>query len=133
MVQEPNKVELWKKRHFKGKKNGDGAACLKYSVRIFVEEIFIKQIHVLNILNMLHNLVFFSSKLRLFHNATLFGYCIIHILNTGWAKIKKKIRRQRVKLKCIVCEARNRVRFHLQPDEQDPIEDNSYIMYKKKI
>ena len=30
---------------------------------------------------------FFSSKCRLFHNATLFGSCIIHILNTGCAKI----------------------------------------------
>jgi hypothetical protein len=40
---------------------------------------------------------FFSSKRRLFHNATFFGSCIIHILHTGCAKIKKKIRRQRVK------------------------------------
>jgi hypothetical protein len=40
---------------------------------------------VLNILNMLHNLrFFFSSKCRLFQNATLFGYCI---LNTECAKI----------------------------------------------
>ena len=30
---------------------------------------------------------FFSSKCRLFHNATFFGYCIIHILHTGRAKI----------------------------------------------
>jgi len=27
--------------------------------------------------------LFFSSKCRLFHNATFFGYCIIHILYTG--------------------------------------------------
>jgi len=27
----------------------------------------------------------------LFHNANLFGSCIIHILYTGCAKIKKKI------------------------------------------
>ena len=48
---------------------------------------------------MLYNLHFFSSKCRLFHNATLFGFCITHILNTGCAKIwkKKKIRRQKVK------------------------------------
>jgi hypothetical protein len=47
---------------------------------------------VLNILNMLHNLrLFLSSKCRLFHNATLFGSCIIHILNTECAKIYKKI------------------------------------------
>ena len=52
--------------------------------------IFIQQIYVLNILNMLHNLRFFfflSSKCRLFHNATFFGSCIIDILNTGCAKI----------------------------------------------
>ena len=59
--------------------------------------IFIQQISVLNILNMLYNLYFFSSKCRLFYNATWFGFCITHILNTGCAKIwKKKIRRQKV-------------------------------------
>ena len=48
---------------------------------------------------MLYNLHFFSSKCRLFHNATLFGFCITHILNTGCAKIwKKKIRHQKVKV-----------------------------------
>ena len=52
--------------------------------------IFIQQISVLNILNMLYNLHFFSSKCRLFHNATLFVFCITHILNTGSAKIWKK-------------------------------------------
>ena len=31
-----------------------------------------------------------SSKCRLFHNATLFGFCITHILNTECAKIWKK-------------------------------------------
>jgi hypothetical protein len=31
---------------------------------------------------------FFSSKCRLFHNATFFGSCIIHILYTGCAKIE---------------------------------------------
>ena len=48
---------------------------------------------------MLYNLHFFSSKCRLFHNATLFGFCITHILNI-WKKfenLKKKIRRQKVK------------------------------------
>ena len=39
---------------------------------------------------MLCNLHFFPSKCRLFHNATLFGFCITHILNTGCAKIWKK-------------------------------------------
>jgi hypothetical protein len=33
--------------------------------------------------------VFFSLKCSLFHNANLFGSCIIHILYTGCAKIKK--------------------------------------------
>ena len=40
---------------------------------------------------------FFSSKCSLFHNANLFGSCIIHILYTGCVKIKKKFWRQRVK------------------------------------
>ena len=35
--------------------------------------------------------VFFSSKCRLFHNATFFGSRIIHILNTECAKIWKEI------------------------------------------
>jgi len=30
---------------------------------------------------------FFSSKCRLFHNATFFGSCIINALHTGCAKI----------------------------------------------
>ena len=36
---------------------------------------------------MLHILRFFSSRCRLFHNAIFFGFCNIHILNTGCAKI----------------------------------------------
>ena len=39
---------------------------------------------------MLYTLRFFSSKCSLFHNANLFGSCIIHILYTWCAKIKKK-------------------------------------------
>ena len=38
---------------------------------------------------MLYTLRFFSSKCSLFHNANLFGLCIIHILYTGCAEIKK--------------------------------------------
>ena len=38
-----------------------------------------------------HSPFFFSSKCSLFHNANLFGSCIIHILYTGCAKIKKII------------------------------------------
>jgi len=34
---------------------------------------------------------FFSSKCSLFHNSNFFGSCIIHILYTGCAKIKKII------------------------------------------
>jgi len=37
IIQEPNMVALWNKRHFLEKKNGKYAACLKYSVRIVVE------------------------------------------------------------------------------------------------
>ena len=33
--------------------------------------------------------LFFSSKCSLFHNANLFGSCIIHILYTGCVEIKK--------------------------------------------
>ena len=47
---------------------------------------------------MLYTLRFFSSKCSLFHNANLFGSCIIHILYKGCAKFKKKyFRRQKVK------------------------------------
>ena len=43
-------------------------------------------------LNMLYTLRFFlSSKCSLFHNGNLFGSCIIHILYTVCAEIKKKI------------------------------------------
>jgi len=44
----------------------------------------------MNILIMVYNLRFFSSKCSLFHNSNVFGSCIIHILYTGCAKIKKK-------------------------------------------
>ena len=38
---------------------------------------------------MVYTLRFFSSKCSLFHHSNLFGSCIIHILYTGCAKIKK--------------------------------------------
>jgi len=38
---------------------------------------------------MVYTLRFFSSKCSLFHNSNLFSSCIIHILYTGCAKIKK--------------------------------------------
>jgi len=53
--------------------------------------IFIQQIYVLNILNMVYTVRFFSSKSSLFHNSNIFSSCIIQILYTGCAKIKKKI------------------------------------------
>ena len=37
-----------------------------------------------------------SSKCSLFHNANVFGSCIIHILYTGCAKIKKKFQYQKL-------------------------------------
>jgi hypothetical protein len=43
---------------------------------------------------------FFSSKCRLFHNATIFYPCIIHILHTGCAKnLNVKLRCQRLTFK----------------------------------
>jgi hypothetical protein len=44
-------------------------------------------IYVLNFLNMLHNLCFFSAKCLYFIMLPFFGSCIIRILNTGCAKI----------------------------------------------
>jgi hypothetical protein len=41
IIQEPKKVALWNKLHFE-EKNGECAACLKYSVLIFAEKIYIK-------------------------------------------------------------------------------------------
>ena len=38
---------------------------------------------------MLYTLRFFPSKCSLFHNANMFGSCIIHILHTGVLKLKK--------------------------------------------
>ena len=53
--------------------------------------IFIQQIWVPNILNMLYTLrLFLSSKCSLFHYSNLFGSCIIQILYTGVLKLKKK-------------------------------------------
>ena len=41
--------------------------------------------------------VFSPSKCSLFHNSKVFGSCIIHILYTGGAKIKKKSGAKRLK------------------------------------
>jgi len=48
---------------------------------------FIEQIQVLNILNIVYSLRFFSSKCSLFHNSNVFGSCFIRILYTGCVKI----------------------------------------------
>ena len=40
---------------------------------------------------MVYTLLFFSSKCSLFHDSNVFCSCIIHILYTGCAKIKKKV------------------------------------------
>ena len=48
--------------------------------------IFIQQIYVQDILNMVYTLRFFSLQ----NNSNVFGSCTIHISYTGCAKIKKK-------------------------------------------
>jgi len=53
--------------------------------------IFIQQIYVLNILNVVYTPRFFSSKWNLFHNSNIFGSCIIHFLYTVVLKLKKII------------------------------------------
>jgi hypothetical protein len=53
--------------------------------------IFIQQISVLNILNMLYNLHFFSLQDAVyFITLHIFGSCITHILNTGVLKFEEK-------------------------------------------
>ena len=39
IIHEPKKLALWNKRHFEDK-NGECAACLKYSLLIVVEKIY---------------------------------------------------------------------------------------------
>jgi hypothetical protein len=64
----------------------------KYLLNIFntVFEVFIKQISLLNILNKLYISVL-SLENTLSHNTTLFGFCTVQNLNTGCAKILKKL------------------------------------------
>ena len=76
--------------------------------------VFIQQIQVLNILNMVYTLRFFSTKCSLFHNSNVLVSCIIHILYTGCAKIKKKFRRQKVNI--------NKKHTHIR---QDPLHEES--------
>ena len=63
-------------------------APLNSKVRFYI---FIQQIYVLNILNMVYTLRYFLFKCSLFHNSNVFGSCVIQILYTGCAKIKKII------------------------------------------
>jgi len=51
---------------------------------------------VLNILNMVYTLRFLLFKCSLFHNSNVFGSCIIHILYTECAKIKKNYSAKRL-------------------------------------
>ena len=44
----------------------------------------------MNTLNMVYTLRVFLFKMQFFHNSNIFGSCIIHILYTERAKIKKK-------------------------------------------
>ena len=53
--------------------------------------IYSTNIYVLNTLNMVYTLRFFSLKCSFFHNSNVFGSCVIHVLYTGYAKIKKLI------------------------------------------
>jgi len=64
--------------------------------RIVAFYVFIQQIYVLIFQTWYILSVFISSKCSLFHNSNVFGSCIIHILYTGCAKIKKKFWRQKV-------------------------------------
>ena len=66
--------------HYSGR-----TALLTSKVAFYV---FIQQIYVLNILNMVYSLRFFFSKSSLFNNSNVFGSYIIHILYTGCAKMK---------------------------------------------
>jgi hypothetical protein len=52
-----------------------------------------------------HSPFFPLQKCRLFHNATFFGTCIIHILYTGVLKFERKFRRQRVNSRAKIPDA----------------------------
>ena len=64
---------------------------------------------------------FFFSKCSLFHNANLFGSCIIHILYTGCAKIKKKYSGAK-RLK--------EIRYAGHVEDMSVTRNGSYILFK---
>jgi len=55
--------------------------------RRYILNIYSTNIHTEYFKHAAYSPFFSSSKCRLFHNATLFGSCIIRILPTGCAKI----------------------------------------------
>ena len=66
---------------------------------------------------------FFPSKCSLFHNSNLFGSCIIHILYTGCAKIKKNYGAKRLMwLFCWLSLAtRNAILSEMKPHTESPL------------
>ena len=61
----------------------------KLTSKLFILYIYSTNIGTEYFKDALYSPFFFSSKCSLFHNANLFGSCIIHILYTECAKIKK--------------------------------------------
>ena len=67
---------------------------------------------------MVYTLRFFSSKYSLFHNSNIFVSCIIHILYTGCAKIKKNNSGAK-RLRYHTCNYSFLLTLHL-PNRKDP-------------
>ena len=119
----PNNTCAWRCSYFTPLTPNDPyrghTAPLTSKVAIYI---FIKQICVQNILNMVFTLRYiFSSKFSLFHNSNLFGSCTIHILYTGCAKIKKIISAPKVYLLIfrlvvhLLCQNKRRRGLHESP------------------
>jgi len=67
---------------------------------------------------MVYTLRFFSfSKCSLFHNSNVFGSCIIHILYTGCAKIKKNSGAKRLRAPNVILTGRVFGEFCFKGDE----------------
>ena len=86
---------------------------------------------------MLCNLHFLSSKCRLFHNATLFGFCITHILNTGVLKFETKKSVAKRLTEICTCKTWCYLVVHLRNDmnlacwEECSICNTNYLSYCK--